>query len=224
MKHAIRFIFGLIFALTFSACDVSTESGTSTPAASPNKKASTEEFAAVVAQQSRLYTTEYKIHKIVRFNDNTYVSGHIAGAEFKQKITLGDRKIAIPIDATVKAYIDFDNFGEKNVRRDGKRIVITLPDPQVEVTASKINNAEVRQYIDFPRSSFSDEEVLALARQGEDSIRAHIHLTDILQSGERSAAQMLLPLLHKMGFDEHNASIAFRRDLKPADVSVVSKH
>jgi len=217
MKTAFSLVFALLFGLALTACDGSDASRSEAAAVSLT------DFTAVVAQQARLYTTEYKIHKIVRFTDDSYLSGHIAGTKFKQKITLGDRKIAIPIDATVKAYIDFNDFSEKNVSRDGDKILITLPDPQVELTASKINNAEVRQYVDLMRSSFSDEELLRLARQGEDSIRAHIHLTDILQSGERSAAQILLPLLHKMGFDERKAAICFRTDLRPQDVVVAQK-
>ena len=90
-----------------------------------------------------------------------------------------------------------------------------LPDPQIIVTASKIDHAAVRQYIDPLRSRFSDQEMMNFARQGEDSIISHMDKSAILTSAQTGAARVLLPMLHRMGYSEHNATISFRRDLTP---------
>ena len=44
----------------------------------------------------------------------------MADSNFNLDIPLGDRKIAIPMKATVKAYIDLSKFSKENVKIDGK--------------------------------------------------------------------------------------------------------
>ena len=60
---------------------------------------------------------------------------------------VGYRKVAIPIDVTLKGYIDFADFTVDNVSREGDLLVITLPDPKVMLTASKIDHKKARQYV-----------------------------------------------------------------------------
>ena len=64
------------------------------------------------------------------------LKGQLLRQDFDIPLPLGERKIAIPMDATIKAYIDFSNFSEQNVERDGDRITILLPDPQVVLTTT----------------------------------------------------------------------------------------
>jgi len=42
-------------------------------------------------------------------------------------IPMSQRKIAIPMDATVKAYIDFSNFSEKNITNMATRLRLHYP-------------------------------------------------------------------------------------------------
>ena len=111
-----------------------------------NKK-STEESAAKaidtipmlvtqVQQCSRLYTTEYHIHKIVTHDDKMKLSGSFLKQDFSINLPLGDRRIAIPMDATLKAYIDLSSFSNKNIQRNGKELIITLPDPKIVLTST----------------------------------------------------------------------------------------
>lgn len=166
---------------------------------------------------ARLYTTEYVVRKIVTFTDNPTMKGHLLGFDVDMPTRLGDRKIAIPIDVTLKAYIDFAEFGPQNVERTDSSIIVTLPDPHVESTASKVDNGGTRQYIDGLRSRFTDGEVTALARQGADSIWAHASRLGIEQQAMRSAASQLLPLLLRMGYKEKNVTIRFRKHFSDQD-------
>ena len=59
---------------------------------------------------SRLYTAEVKVHKIVTHDDVIRLKGSLLQKDFNFKVPLGERKIAIPMDATLKAYIDFSQF------------------------------------------------------------------------------------------------------------------
>ena len=111
-----------------------------------------------VQKCSKLYTAEYRVHKIVTHDDALRLKGSLLKKQFDIKLPMADRKIAIPIDAKLKAYIDFSDFSEKNIERDGKKITILLPDPQVSMTSSKIDQKNVRQYVALTRSDFSDAE------------------------------------------------------------------
>jgi len=82
-----------------------------------------------VQKCSRLYTAEYKIHKIITHKDNTQLKGKVFNQEIALNVPSSDRKIAIPVDATLKAYIDFGSFTDENVVKKGKKIEIILPDP-----------------------------------------------------------------------------------------------
>ncbi len=68
-----------------------------------------------VQKCARLYTTEMKVHKIVTHDDVLRLQGSLLKQDINIKMPLGDRKVAIPVDATLKAYIDLSNFSEKNV-------------------------------------------------------------------------------------------------------------
>ena len=166
-----------------------------------------------VRKCSRLYTTEYHIHKIVTHDDVLRLKGQLLRQDFDIPLPLGERKIAIPMDATVKAYIDFSNFSEQNVERDGDRITILLPDPQVVLTSSKINRDEIREYVGLTRSRFSDKELTGYEQQGREAILKSIPDLGIEETARENAARVLVPLLTDMGYDERNVTIAFRRDL-----------
>ena len=120
-------------------------------------------------QQNKLYTTECKIHKVVLFSDTKKIGGKLLDIDKP-----GYRKVAVPLDVTLKGSIDFTHFDASNVTRTDSLIVITLPDPQITITASHIDFKGARQYVSTLRSNFTDEEITRLARQGEDSIRHHI--------------------------------------------------
>ena len=66
---------------------------------------------------SRLYTTEMKVHKIVTHDDVVKLQGKLLKQNIDIKLPMGERKVAIPIDATLKAYIDFSDFSERNIER-----------------------------------------------------------------------------------------------------------
>jgi len=89
---------------------------------------------------SRLYTTEIRVHKIITHNDEKSIKGSFLGNKFNINLPLSKRQVAIPMEATLKAYVDFGSFTKDNVKRKGDRIEITLPDPQIELTGTRIDN------------------------------------------------------------------------------------
>lgn len=160
---------------------------------------------------SRLYTAEAHVHKIVTHDDQLNLKGSFLKKDFNIHVPGSNRKVAIPMEATVKAYIDFKDFSAKNVSRQGNKIEIILPDPQVMLTSSKIDHQGVKQFVSFTRSNFSDAELSQFEQQGRESIIKDIPNMDILETARQSAANTLIPMLKDMGFQESNIKISFRK-------------
>ena len=162
---------------------------------------------------AKLYTTEFKVHKIVTHDDVLRLKGSMLARDFDIPLPLGERKIAIPMDATLKAYIDFSEFSEKNVERNGDRITILLPDPKVVMTSSKINQKEIREFVGLTRSHFTDKELTIYEQQGRQAILNSVPQMGIVEAAQGDAARVLVPMLTEMGYKEENITIAFRKNL-----------
>lgn len=171
-----------------------------------------------VQQQSRLYAADCKVHKVVLFTDQSQINGGLL--KFNK---VGYRKIAIPIDVTLKGYIDFSDFSVNNVQREGDLLVITLPDPKVTITASKIDHQQARQFVSLTRSNFTTDEVTRLAHQGVDSIRSHANSFGIIELARASAARTLIPIAQRLGYAENNVVVRYRKEFNKSDWKQIVK-
>lgn len=170
---------------------------------------------------SRLYTAEYRIHKIVTHEDVLRLKGNILKQDFNIRLPLGDRKIAIPMDVTMKAYIDFEGFSGRNISRAGRHITVTLPDPKVELTSSKINQKEIKQFVSIARPRFSDAEMADYEQQGRAAVMANIMKTGIIETARANAARILIPMLQQMGYREQDITVTFRKEFGERDVNTL---
>ena len=172
-----------------------------------------------IRQCSRIYTTEYKIHKIITHDDVIRLRGSFLAQDFNIRMPLGDRKIAIPMDATLKAYIDMSQFSERNVEKtDDGKIIITLPDPQVIMTSSKIDQKNIKEYVGLIRSHFTDAEMTNYERQGRAAIIESIPQLGIISTAQENAARVLVPLITQMGYREEDIYIQFRKEYGLKDI------
>jgi len=164
-------------------------------------------------QCARLYTAEYDIHKIITHDDELYLKGSVLQKDINVNLPLGKRKVAIPMDATVKAYVDFSNFSEENVRRYGNRIEIMLPDPEIVITQTKIRNEDIRMQVPLLRSDFSTEELSKYEEEGRKSIVQSLPKLGIVKMAEESSAKVLIPMIEKLGYKPECITISFSRDV-----------
>ena len=174
-----------------------------------------------VQQCSRLYTTEYHIHKIVTHDDKMKLSGSFLKQDFSINLPLGDRRIAIPMDATLKAYIDLSSFSNKNIQRNGKELIVTLPDPKIILTSTKIDHKEVKQFVALTRHNFTDAELTSYEAQGRKQIIASIPQMGIIEQAQESAARQLVPIFTAMGYKESDITISFRKKFTISDLGQV---
>lgn len=162
---------------------------------------------------AKLYTQEYKLRKIVVYDDTATLTGHLLGKKIKMDLPLGKRRIAIPMTATAQASIDFSHFSPSQVRRNGRRLEIILPDPQVTLTATAIDHGQVKEKVALLRTRFSDEERSRIEQQGRTAIVRSLEKMNLTESARQSAIQQLMPMLRQMGWDDEDVVITFRDDL-----------
>lgn len=172
-----------------------------------------------IAECSRIHTAEMQMHKVVVAEDPLNVGGSIFGTNFNIDIPLGDRKIAIPMNATVKAYIDLSKFSKENVKIDGKDILIELPKPAITLTSTEIDHDEVKVDIAFFRSNFSDKEITEFTKKGREEIIKAVPKTDIIEKAQSGAAAVIVPMLMQLGYKDKNIRVVFDESvtLDPVD-------
>ena len=203
----------LLLLATLASCS---DGSTAPPA--PEQVDTIPMLVTQIKKCARLYSAEYQLHKIVTHEDQMKLRGSFMAKEFNITLPLGDRKIAIPMDATLTAYVDFSTFSDKNVHRHGKKIEITLPDPKVELTSSKINHAEIKKQVSLLRTSFSDAEMANYEKQGRAAILNDVPKLGIIEMARANAANTLIPMLVNMGFQEADITITFRKQFSNSDL------
>ena len=167
---------------------------------------------------SKLYTAEIKVHKIITHDDQIRAKGKFLQHDFDVAIPVGTRKIAIPVDATIKAYIDLGEITARDIKKSGKKIEIILPEPRIQLTASKINHGEIKKYVALMRQDFSDAELANYEQQGREAIINDIPKMDITGMARESAAKIIVPFLAALGYDENDITVTFNKDFTAADI------
>ena len=210
MKHFTILIVLFVLASAVVAC-----SGTGSK---EDVKVETPDTIPVLVQQmqqcSRLYTAECRVRKIVTHDDEVQLRGKALGKDFSINLPVGKRKVAIPVTATLKAYVDMSAIKPEDIRRDGDRIEVMMPKPHVMLTSTKIDHKEVKQYVALLRSDFTDEELTAYQSQGRKAIINDVPTSGLLDMARQSAARQLIPLIAQMGFKKENITITFSEDIK----------
>ena len=204
---------GLLVAVILGLAACSHEQGQEDATA---KEAVTDTLPTMIMQIqkcSRLYTTEVRVHKIITHEDVVRLRGNVMNRDFNIPLPLGERKVAIPMDATLKAYIDFADFSEKNIERNAGGITIVLPDPKVVLTSTKIDQKAVKEYVGLTRSHFTDKELTGYEQQGRQAILNSIGDMGIIDTARENAARVLVPMIAQLGYREEDITIAFRKDL-----------
>lgn len=208
MKKRSLLLMGMAVLLSAGACRQNP------PEATTETTQQSDSTAVVLRLQqcARIYSSEYKIHKIIINNDRLTLQGNIINRKVNMDVPSGTRKIAIPIDVVIKGYTDLAQISEKNITVEGKKISIVLPDPQFAVTAVKIDRKNIIQTADLMRSRYQEADISRLTDQGVTSLYKDLPWNEFLETARSNAAYTLFPILQAMGFEEIH--IQYRDDLK----------
>lgn len=214
-----KYLLLLLVVLTAS-CSRQQQTDAESAVEQPEQRNQREDVMLRVRDQQRLHVAEYNVHKIVTHDDLLRLKGKVLGVKIDEQLSIGDRKIAIPIDVVISGYIDFGGFDESQVEIDGHAIHITLPDPRFVLVSSTVDHAATRQYVSFLRSSYTDKEMTEFTKQGLESLLRQVDKQSLMASARTSAATTLIPMLCDMGFAEDSITVTFRSDLNPSVLKI----
>lgn len=219
MKKKILDISAIVAFIASILCVVYSRMDNSNSETKAEQKVDTTQVIAMrVSQCSSLYTSEYQLRKILIYDDPASLKGSLFHHNINVSLPLGERRIAIPVTATAKAYIDLSNIGPLNIHRNGRQIEVVLPDPEVTLTSTRIDHKGVRKKVALLRSNFTDEEITKIQQQGRNDIIKSLSSTNILEDARTSAARQIIPIIEQMGFERGNITITFRKDLTRSDI------
>ena len=192
-------------------------------AACSDKESDKAHIVLLARGTAKVYTTEYSLHKDIIFDgDDVYA---ILGHEFQLP---GDRRIDIPFRVTAKAYVDFSSFSEQNVDISDGNVVITLPDPVIEIISATPDYSNIKEDTSWWRQSFTSEEKERCIRQGLAQIKDDIALAlspdDLLREARINAFNSLAPVIISLGYERENVSIRFPNDYSGPELeSIIDK-
>lgn len=175
-------------------------------------------LATRISACSRLYTSQYDLRKILIFTDTTSLNGNFLNQHVKVNLPFGGRRIAIPVTATAKAYIDLGKLKKSDISRRGDRLEITLSDPEIVLTATAVDHAGVKQKVGMLRHRFTDEEITHIQQKGRAELIKSLAQTNILEDAKENAARVIVPLAVQCGYREENITVTFRKSLSDNDL------
>lgn len=148
---------------------------------------------------NELVTVEYVVNKIIRASDD------------KTWYKIGDRKILMDCEATLRAGIDFSGINTTHIQADNKDITLTLP--HATLFSVSIKPEDIRVVYEETgtfRSSFSAQERDMLAAQAQQQIQDSADSLDILQTAEANASLFVSNFLRNMGYEK--VTVQFKND------------
>jgi len=141
-------------------------------------------------EMSELATVEYIVTKIIRASDD------------QTWYKIGDRKILMSCEASVKAGIDMTAIRKENISIDGKSISLVLPKAHLVSINIKPEDIKVEyQETGLFRDNFSAAERDQLMAQGEKQIAKSVDSLGVLQTAETNASLFVSNYLKQLGYD-----------------------
>lgn len=157
-----------------------------------------------IREMGDLATTAYTITKIVKANDN------------QTWYKIGDRKILMSVEATIKAGIDLKAVKAEDVQIDGTSIRLRLPEPRLislSIPPDKIKVAY--QEVGVLRMEYDNAERDALLAQGEQQIRKAVDETGIYKTTKAHTTQFLTVLLQELGYEKISIQFGTANNYQP---------
>ena len=141
-------------------------------------------------EMNELATVEYIVTRIIRASDD------------QTWYKIGDRKILMSCEASVKAGIDMSAIREENISIEGKSISLVLPRAHLVSINIKPEDIKVEyEETGIFRDNFSSAERDQLMAQGEAQIRRSVDSLGVLQTAETNASIFVSNYLKQLGYD-----------------------
>ena len=165
-------------------------------------KVDPEEKVAKLFNQKKLDLVDYKVRKVLTYEDKTNIL----------LLKFGSKKLLLSCVADVKAGLDFDAFNpETDITVDKKAgsVSIVLPAPSITSFVVDVNNVNEEYNVTTgARKGFKDEEKNAIVKQGSAEIENAIPELGILDDARANAVKRFTSLVEQLGFSHVNITFA----------------
>ncbi len=140
---------------------------------------------------NELVTVEYIVNKIIKASDD----------ETWYKI--GDRKILMTCEATLKAGIDFSAIGGEHIQVHNKEVTLILPHATLFSVNIKPEDLKVAYEEIGPfRTRFTTQERDLLAAQAQKQIQDSADSLGVLRTAEANASLFASNFLRNLGYEK----------------------
>ncbi|MCC6287837.1 MAG: DUF4230 domain-containing protein [Chitinophagaceae bacterium] len=157
-------------------------------------------------EMNQLVTVEYVVNKIIKASDD------------QTWYKLGDRKILMTCEATLRAGIDFSKINSSGININDKQITIMLPHAALFSLNIKPENIQVAyQEIGAFRDGFSSQERNMMAAQAQNQIEASVDSLGVLQTAETNASLFVSNFLRNLGYEK--VTVEFGATTTPAKLN-----
>jgi len=171
-----------------------------------NKQQLKEQEILSLREMNELVTVEYVVNKIIKANDD------------KTWYKIGDRKILMTCEATLKAGIDFSKINTDDIKIDEKEIVLRLPHASLFSINIKPEDIKVAyEEVGALRNNFSSQERNALAGQAQAQIQESVDSLGVLQTAETNASIFVSNFLRNLGYKK--ITVQFNNNTTPANLN-----
>ena len=165
-------------------------------------KADPETEVAKLFNQKKLDLVDYKVRKVLSYEDKTNVL----------LLKFGSRKLLLSCVADVKAGLDFDSFNAETditVDKNAGSVSIKLPAPSITSFMVDVNDIKEEYNVTTgARKSINQEEKNMIVNQGREEIEKAIPELGILEDARESAVKRFTSLVEQLGFNDVKITFA----------------
>ncbi len=170
------------------------------------KKADPEEEVAKLFNQKKLDLVDYKVRKVLSFEDKTNVF----------QLKFGSRKLLLSCVADVKAGLDFDAFNpETDIAVDKKANSVSIKLPAPSITSFVVDVNDIKEEYNVTtgiRKEFKQEEKNMIVDHGRQEIEKAIPELGILDDARENAVKRFTNLVQQLGFNQVNITFAEKQN------------
>lgn len=156
-----------------------------------NKQTPRDQEILALKEMNELVTVEYVVNKIIKASDD------------QTWYKVGDRKILMTCEATLKAGIDFSKINADDINIKDKAITLTLPHATLFSLNIKPEDIKVAyEEVGAFRNNFSSQERNMLTTQAQKQIQGSVDSLGVLQTAETNASLFVSNFLRNLGYEK----------------------
>ena len=112
---------------------------------------------------------------------------------------VGDRDLIVPVKASIKVGYRLSDIND--IRIEGQRVSLTLPDPVVEILNPEVVYDEAITKVGFFRRNVTQEELSAITAEGKQQLEERLDSYQLIEPAQQQAQSIIAGMLRAKGYD-----------------------